>query len=629
MAITIPSSIPNKASAGEKKLFTVLAKKLPDTFRVWYEPFVNERRPDFIILGPEFGLLVIEVKGWYGSQILKANADSFEVLPRNQDINTPQLHQSPLRQGRNYLDSLSQNLETYKVLLQQKGRYQGHLAFPVGVGVVMSNLSQKQASELALEEILPFPTVAYSDELREWETIDGEALIQRLEQMLITRFSFSPLTEDQISTIKGIIYPEIVIGSKPACPQSVPGGFSPLPNHLILSTLDAKQEALAKSIGSGHRILFGVSGSGKTLLLISRAKMLVQQNSQARILVLCFNISLSSMLRSILYKASDDNQAIEVHHFHAWTTEVVGKPITSQAGVNYDEYVGQQTLETLKSYHQQQKWDAILIDEAHTFIPIWFQCCVQALKDPENGDLMIVADGSQSIYKRSDFTWKSVGIKAQGRTISKKFDLDRNYRNTKEILTAAWNILKTGPKVAQNSDSDEITFPIVEPSQALRQGKFPQIYYLSSKNSLETTVAQKVKTQLDGGYNESEIAIVYRKASKEQLRQLQDELQKVGIEFFWVSKNQKSKANYSIEKPGIRLITTLSCLGLEFEVVIIPWMENFSDCSKRSEGGLLARRELYVAMTRAKEELYLFSSENNPFLQELDNSNYFKVTDIN
>ncbi|MDR9403989.1 MAG: 3'-5' exonuclease [Halothece sp. Uz-M2-17] len=420
-----------------------------------------------------------------------------------------------------------------------------------------------------------------------------------------------------------------MIASKPACPQSIPGGFSPLPNHRILSTLDAKQEALAKSIGGGHRIFFGVSGSGKTLLLISRAKMLVQQNSQARILVLCFNISLSSMLRSILDKASDNNQAIEVHHFHAWATEVVGKPINSKAGVNYDEYVGKQTLETLKSYPQQQKWDAILIDEAHTFIPIWFQCCVQALKDPENGDLMIVADGSQSIYKRSDFTWKSVRIKAQGRTISKKFDLDRNYRNTKEILTAAWNILQTGPKVAQNSDSDEITFPIVEPSQALRQGKLPQIYYLNSKSSLETIVAQKVKTQLDAGYNESEIAIIYRKASKQQLRQLQDELQKVGIEFFWVSKDQKSKANYSIEKPGIRLITTLSCLGLEFEVVLIPWMENFSDCSKRSEGALLARRELYVAMTRAKEEVHLFSSENNQFLQELDNSNYFEVTYIN
>jgi superfamily I DNA/RNA helicase len=35
------------------------------------------------------------------------------------------------------------------------------------------------------------------------------------------------------------------------------------------------------------------------------------------------------------------------------------------------------------------------------------------------------------------FTWADAGIRASGRVINRKFDLDRNYRNTAEILRAA------------------------------------------------------------------------------------------------------------------------------------------------------------------------------------------------
>ncbi len=62
----------------------------------------------------------------------------------------------------------------------------------------------------------------------------------------------------------------------------------------------------------------------------------------------------------------------------------------------------------------EEKWDAVLVDEGQTFQPNWFKCCVAALKDSENGDLLIVSDKSQSLYQRRNFTWKSVGVKAQG-----------------------------------------------------------------------------------------------------------------------------------------------------------------------------------------------------------------------
>ena len=65
MAQMIPEAIPSKASQGEKNLFAALKSQLPDAFIVWYELTIDRLLPDFVILGPTFGLLILEVKGWF------------------------------------------------------------------------------------------------------------------------------------------------------------------------------------------------------------------------------------------------------------------------------------------------------------------------------------------------------------------------------------------------------------------------------------------------------------------------------------------------------------------------------------------------------------------------------------
>ncbi len=62
-----------------------------------------------------------------------------------------------------------------------------------------------------------------------------------------------------------------------------------------------------------------------------------------------------------------------------------------------------------------------------------------------DGDLIIVGDAHQGLYQRRTWSWKSVGVRAQGkgRTITKQFDLHLNYRNSKEILEAAALFAKT------------------------------------------------------------------------------------------------------------------------------------------------------------------------------------------
>ena len=71
MAEMIPDRLPSSASAGERKVFALL-RQLPDEVIVYYEPMVADRYPDFIVIIPSVGLLIVEVKGWYPAHILKS-----------------------------------------------------------------------------------------------------------------------------------------------------------------------------------------------------------------------------------------------------------------------------------------------------------------------------------------------------------------------------------------------------------------------------------------------------------------------------------------------------------------------------------------------------------------------------
>ncbi len=630
----IPDSIPSNASQGEKTLYHLLSDRLPDDFIVWYEPRVKNLYPDFVVLGPGFGLLILEVKGWFAHHIERANHNFFDVRYRRDNTIKIETYPSPLKQGHNYFASVSDKLLGYPLLCHPDGNYQGRLAFPVGVGAVMSNITEAQARDENLYVLLEKPQVAYRDELLGWENISSLNLIARLKAMFTVDFPFPPLTPDQISTIKGVLHPETVIKQVPASQMSLPLEIEqPLPsNSMKLVSLAIEQERLARKLKGGHRLFSGVAGSGKTLILLARAKALANRLSRPRVLILCFNITLAAHLRSQLHSDEQNPQyraQIQAQHFHDWARSLLGRlpvPREFNSSEEYETFLGQQVLLRLQQRSSDQKWDAVLVDEAHTFSPDWFLCCVAALKDPLEGDLMIVSDGSQSLYQRRKFTWKSVGIQAQGRSQR----LAQNYRNTHEILSAAWQVVQPAPAVPD----EDATFPIVEPRAALRHGPKPVLHLTSSRadavraDAVEA-VLEQVRSQCESGYAPAEMAILYRYKSKKDEPLFQSMLKRLndmGVQSYWITESTTTKLNYSVRKPGVRVLTTLSSLGLEFKVVLLIWVEQFNDCCDlNSDAGALARRQLYVAMTRAQDELHLFGHVRSPLVRELRESNAFSA----
>ncbi len=105
-----------------------------------------------------------------------------------------------------------------------------------------------------------------------------------------------------------------------------------------------------------------------------------------------------------------DCSQLTVRHFDDWAKE---QGVARNWGEGDDAF-GERFLAAMQERGDAARtWDAMLIDEAQDFEPSWFRCALAGIKDPEDGDVVIVADGSQRLYKRSRLSWKELGIKVQ------------------------------------------------------------------------------------------------------------------------------------------------------------------------------------------------------------------------
>src|SRR5699024_4984095 len=132
------------------------------------------------------------------------------------------------------------------------------------------------------------------------EGFSAENLMEELTNMFIVPFRLQvPLSKDEIDHIGFILFPAVRLSgenTKTALYQ----------DDLLLSlhdmkTMDLHQENLAKQIGDKNRLIRGVAGSGKTLILASRAKLLAKQHPDWKILILCYNISLASYMQQMIH----------------------------------------------------------------------------------------------------------------------------------------------------------------------------------------------------------------------------------------------------------------------------------------------------------------------------------------
>jgi len=225
----------------------------------------------------------------------------------------------------------------------------------------------------------------------------------------------------------------------------------------------------------------------------------------------------------------------------------------------------------------------IVIDEGQDFSPEMLRSLSAAI--PQDGSLTFFGDVAQQIYGQR-MTWRSAGL-----NIKKPWEFKENYRNTKEIA-------RLGLAISQMPYFKTIA-DMVEPTAPRAAGNLPTLVRCESVEREYALIAALANANASNQI----VAILFKSRKQEGL--IKNKLPHNAVRLhrdmkFWLT------------DPGIRYGTYHSAKGLEFDMVILPFLSQDNlpapediDALGRNDALMHDGKLLYVAITRAKTRLVL------------------------
>ena len=603
MATLIPalSTCTSRMTSGERRLAERLERKLEDDYMLWYDVPVGPKQshPDFVVIHPRRGVLILEVKDWKLATIQRATRQMWEIIPNGE----VKVVINPLAQARHCAIQVVNAMERDPPLVHADGPHQGKLAFPWGHGVVLSNITRKQFTDAGLGEAIEPHYVICSDEMT--EAVDAEAFQQRLWDMFPHAFR-SALTLPQLDRVRWIMFPEVRVQTQGALFDDSDASAD-LPD--VMRVMDLQQEQLARSLGEGHRVIHGVAGSGKTMILGYRAEYLAKASTDHSkpILVLCYNEPLAVKLVAVM-EAKGLADRVHVRNFHKWCRQQLvayGQSLPRQGPAMFDEMVDFVIRAVQRKQIPSGQYMAVMIDEGHDFAPEWLTLVTQMV-DPSTNSLLLLYDDAQAIYKkkRLKFTLKSVGIEA---TRGRSTILKVNYRNTRQILQVA-SLFAGELLKASNDDLDNDDSPTVAPVGCGREGAAPLVIRLPSLNAEAAEIAERLSQAHQEGFAWSDMAIICRNYTVMDICAHALERKRLPHQV------RRKSGSFNPNADTIKVMTMHVSKGLEFPLVALPGIGQLPTPGQDEQ----AEAQLfYVASTRATSQLILTSSADSLFSRRL------------
>jgi DNA helicase II / ATP-dependent DNA helicase PcrA len=266
----------------------------------------------------------------------------------------------------------------------------------------------------------------------------------------------------------------------------------------------------------------------------------------------------------------------------------------------------------MKKFHlfkKEQMFDHIFIDEVQDLQPMQLRVLVAFNK----GTLSLSGDERQRIYKSSPFSYRALGINiGSGNNVV----LKRNWRSTYPIMKLA-NSLKFNRSSEDSKYDDEKYFP--------RRGEKPQLKAFKAYPDMLDEVSKKIRS-IYQKHPERTFAIIHRRHDTQHENNIKIYLGKYLKIMTYIERNTQT---WRIQDgPKVYLIEAKATKGLEFDYVFIIDMDNkhyphrdevlsldkvrlgksksqaFDADKKELEEK--EKRILYVSLTRAKHEVYMY-----------------------
>jgi hypothetical protein len=350
---------------GERHLLDFLLSYLDNNYEIYVQPFLNGDRPDIVVVRPDAGVLIIEVKDWnlkyYRNS--KGGLASWELIENNARI------RSPMSQVETYKSNLYQ-LHIDK-LFERKIRDKRYFSI-VQTAVYFHNEKTENARQFCFD--VDYTQILGHDVLNPqgFQVILGKARLNR------SSFLFD---RDLYESFRRFLKP----------PEHTPDMGKDI-------RYTRKQEELVKSKANLRQKVRGVAGCGKTKVLAGRAVAAYARTKDV-VLILTFNITLRNYIHD---RISEVRQLFPWSGFEITNYHQFFKTQANNYELEYDDLlIASDQRDFFASVKNRlRRYETILVDEVQDYKNEWLRLLVEYFL-AEDGEFVVFGDEKQNVYKRS------------------------------------------------------------------------------------------------------------------------------------------------------------------------------------------------------------------------------------
>lgn len=345
----------------------------------------------------------------------------------------------------------------------------------------------------------------------------------------------------------------------------------------------------------------GPAGSGKSLVLMARARKYAQLFPEYAISFITFNQSLKRYFEDELREYPN----ILVESFGEFTRRRGDKFrfYYKRGGEKQSVSENQTEVEYRNAKYSgiTRDVDAIFIDEVQDFFPSWIKYCIETQR-LDRGGATVAGDLTQAIYRENDV---SSAIRSYDYV---KVELPVSYRSTQEILQVTEYL--TGIKHNLEKSPHGLKPDLI------------RVNPIAKKNALnQALIADVIEILKHKGVRERDIGILVTKNHQRYAirQELEEKLQEAFHFDVKVASIEKGAADtLNLEEDSIKLTTVYNAKGLEFSIVFLIGLDEIWDQGEDDEE-LIKRAEslLLVGPTRAKDRLFIYYKKDNVYFDRL------------
>lgn len=374
---------------------------------------------------------------------------------------------------------------------------------------------------------------------------------------------------------------------------------------MVLPLASIEQALIVDTLSTSNAIVDSVAGSGKT----TAALHIALKHCDKRILLLTYNASLKIETRQKSWTLGLKN--FEVHNYHAFCCKYLSKGCLNDEGIS-------KALTNLK-LKKEFDYDIIIVDEAQDMTHLYFKVvCHIICRNVKDCKLCFIGDKDQSIYAFNNADQRFITMADKIFSFNPnpwtKLKLSTSYRVTNEMAQFINQCVLSENRMIADKQGSKVRYIVCN--------------VFDDKDSTYVPMRELERYLKRYSYDDIFIIAPSVKSNRSPARVLANKLTRINIPIF-VPNTDDEKMDEEVIRGKIVFSTFHQVKGCQRKVVMVFGFDDFY--TKFHAKDILPNRcpnPLYVAISRAEEELAVFHHYSNGYLPFLNQKSLKQVTEF-